>query len=278
MLKRFLVVRACVGSPPSVLDSREALRDLKAHPEETGLFLDLDGTLAELVDLPEAVDLPARTREHLASLGDRYRAVVIISGRAAAAIRGIVALPHLTYVGNHGLEVIESDQRKVWLPPPDASRMRLMEEVLRQSIRLPGVALELKELSHAIHYRGAPDPGEARTRILTALEGLDLERVTIREGKFLVQIRPDASLDKGTAVERLVRERGISKVLYAGDDTTDLDAFRVIGRLGREGAIEGHRIAVWYPDTPPDLLEESELRANGVRDIQALLGWLAEPD
>ncbi|MCJ2532284.1 MAG: hypothetical protein LN413_08325, partial [Candidatus Thermoplasmatota archaeon] len=133
-----------------MLDSREDLRDLKAHPEETGLFLDLDGTLAELVDLPEAVDLPARTREHLASLGDRYRAVVIISGRTAAAIRGIVALPHLTYVGNHGLEVIESDQRKVWLPPPDASRMRLMEEVLRLSIRLPGVALELKELSHAI--------------------------------------------------------------------------------------------------------------------------------
>lgn len=260
------------------MESLDALQALKDHPEETGIFLDLDGTLAELVDLPESVKLPPRTREYLARLADRYLSIVIISGRAASAIQGIVQLPHLTYVGNHGLEVIESDERTVWLPAPFASQMRALGELLRQSIDRPGVALELKELSHAIHYRGAPDPAEARTRILSALEALPLEDVRIREGKFLVQLRPDASLDKGTAVERLVRERGIERVLYAGDDTTDLDAFWSIGNLMGEGDIEGHRVAVWYPDTPPELLEQGDLSADGIQDIQALLGWLAQSE
>ncbi len=258
------------------MKNRNTLRNLKAHPEATGLFLDLDGTLAELVDVPEAVRLPGQTRVHLRSLSDRYRSVVIISGRAASAVRDIVGLPSLTYVGNHGLEVIESGEHRIRLPESDAARMRAMEDVLRRSVQLDGVLLELKELSHAIHYRGAPDRKMARVRILAALESLALEGIQIREGKFLVQIRPDVPLDKGTAVERLVRERGITKVLYAGDDTTDIDAFRIIGTLRRDGVIEGYRIAVVTPDTPEGLLSVSDLRAEGVQDIQELLGWLAE--
>ena len=256
--------------------NRNALENLKSHPEETGIFLDLDGTLAELVDVPEAVRLPAQTRVHLRSLSNRYRSVVVISGRAASAVRDIVGLPHLTYVGNHGLEIIESGEHRIWLPESDASRMRAMEDVLRQSIQLEGVLLELKELSHAIHYRRAPNPHMARARILALLEGLALKGVQIREGKFLVQIRPDVPLDKGTAVERLVRERGITKVLYAGDDTTDIDAFRVIGTLERAGVIEGYRIAVVTPDTPEGLLSVGDLRAEGVQELQDLLRWLAE--
>ncbi|MFQ5918481.1 MAG: trehalose-phosphatase [Thermoplasmata archaeon] len=248
---------------------------MKRHPEETGIFLDLDGTLAELVDVPEAVRLPAQTRVLLGELETRYRSVVIISGRAASAIRDIVRLPGLTYVGNHGLEVIESGEHRVWLSSSDATRMRGMEDLLRQSIQLEGVLLELKELSHAIHYRRAPEPRRARRRILAALERLALEGIQIREGKFLVQIRPDASLDKGTAVDRLVRERATTRVLYAGDDTTDIDAFRVIGRLADDGLIEGYRVAVEYPEGPEELLSASDLRVQGVQEVQALLGWLA---
>ncbi len=259
------------------MKNRNVLENLKAHPDETGLFLDLDGTLAELVDVPDAVRLPAQTRVLLRSLSDRYRSVVVISGRAAPAVRDIVGLPHVTYVGNHGLEIIESGEHRIWLPESDVVRMRAMEDVLRQSVQLEGVLLELKELSHAIHYRRAPDAIIARARILEALESLALENVQIREGKFLIQIRPDVSLDKGTAVERLVRERGITKVLYAGDDTTDIDAFRVIGTLGRVG-VEGYRIAVVAPDTPEGLLSVGDLRADGVQDVQDLLGWLAEED
>ncbi len=258
------------------MKNRNGLVNLKSHPEETGIFLDLDGTLAELVDIPESVRLPAQTRVYLRSLSDRYLSVVVISGRAASAVRDIVGLPSLTYIGNHGLEIIESGEHRIWLSESDASRMHAMEDVLRRSVQLDGVLLELKELSHAIHYRRAPNPDIARARILAALEGLALEGVQIREGKFLVQIRPDVPLDKGTAVERLVRERGITKVLYAGDDTTDIDAFRAIGTLVNVGVIEGYRVAVVTPDTPEGLLSVSDLRAEGVQDIQDVLGWLAE--
>ncbi|MEE9181469.1 MAG: hypothetical protein V3U33_02745, partial [candidate division NC10 bacterium] len=74
----------------------------------------------------------------------------------------------------------------------------------------------------------------------------------------------------------LVRERGITKVLYVGDDTTDIDAFRIIGTLGRDGVIEGYRIAVLTPETPEGLLSVSDLRAEGVQDIQDLLSWFVE--
>ncbi|MFQ6012448.1 MAG: trehalose-phosphatase [Thermoplasmata archaeon] len=261
--------------PRSGLERRDVLDSLKAHPEEAGIFLDLDGTLAELVDVPEAVRMPAATRGYLETLGTRYRSVAIISGRSATSIEKIVDLPDLTYVGNHGLELVEGGERRILLPPSEASRMRKMAGLLRQSVDFEGAVLELKELSHAVHYRRASDPARAREHILATLEGLRLEGVRILEGKFLVQIRPDVPLDKGTAVELLVRERGLRKVLYAGDDTTDLDAFRAVGRLIREGVIEGHRIAVWHPDAPPDLIAQSDLQAAGVEDVGHLLGWLA---
>ncbi len=105
---------------------------------------------------------------------------------------------------------------------------------------------------------------------------MDLEGVRITEGKMLVQVRPDYPLDKGKTLELLVKERGIGWILYAGDDTTDMDAFRSIEDLVRDGGRRGYSIAVRYADSPPSLLEMSDFSVDGVTGMQQLLGWLCD--
>jgi trehalose 6-phosphate phosphatase len=251
------------------------MRTIKETRDRAGIFLDLDGTLCPLVDIPEEVRMPPATRELLKVLAARYRSVVIISGRAALFLEQLVGIPSVIYVGNHGLEVVEAGRRRILLPEEIAERMRLLERQLTSSINCEGALLELKELSHAIHYRRAPEPERARECILRELERLDLKGVRITEGKMLVQLRPSYPLDKGKALEMLVDEKGLDRVLYAGDDTTDIDAFEAIGRLVESGRISGCRIAVRHSDTPTGLVEMADYCVEVVEEMQQLLEWLA---
>lgn len=261
--------------PPSVLENLAALKPLKEKRTRVGIFLDLDGTLCPLVDLPERVRLPRGTRSLLETLAERYRSVVIISGRAASFLERLVGIPSVTYVGNHGLEVIEEGKRRVLLPEDLVRRMRRLEDELRSSINCEGALLELKELSHAIHYRRVRDSARTRECILRELEKLDLEGVRLTEGKLLIQLRPVYPLDKGKAVEMIVEERRLGLVLYAGDDTTDVDAFRSLRDLQARGSVKAFMIAVLHPDAPADLLNMAEFGVDGVEGMRSLLEWLA---
>jgi trehalose 6-phosphate phosphatase len=260
--------------PPAALDHLDALHPLKERRGRAGIFLDLDGTLCPLVDMPERVRLPPDTRKVLKVLADLYRSVVIISGRAAPFLKQLVDIPSILYVGNHGLEVIEAGKRRVLLPEAIAERMRRLEGELKASVHCEGALLELKELSHAIHYRRAPEPEKARDTILRELERLDLDGVRITEGKMLIQLRPACPLDKGEALEMIVKEKGLDTVLYAGDDTTDLDAFRELSRLRDDSAIRDYKVAVRHPDTPLELLRAADYRVDGIEEMQQLLRWL----
>ena len=264
-----------MSTPPDILENLSALLPLKDHAKEAGLFLDLDGTLADLGPLPENVRFRQATRTLLRALRARFRSVVIISGRSSRALETIVRLPELTYVGNHGLEIVANGERRVLLPEPHLSRMRAIEEMLPGAIDVDGAVLELKGLSYAIHYRGSPDPEKAREDILRALGSLDLQHVRILEGKFLIQVRPDAGLDKGTAVARIVRARGLRFLLYAGDDMTDIDGFRAVKELTAQGVGTGIRLAVAYPDTPAALLGAADYSVPGVEGMQTVLEWIA---
>ncbi len=152
--------------------------------------------------------------------------------------------------------------------------MRAMGEELKARVHCEGALLELKELSHAIHYRRATDLEKARDCIMESLAKMDLSGARITEGKMLVQLRPDYPLDKGRALEAIVAQEEIRQVLYAGDDTTDLDAFRSIETARRKGVIAGHTICVRHLDTPDELLSTADLTVEGPEGMQHLLGWL----
>lgn len=75
---------------------------------------------------------------------------------------------------------------------------------------------------------------------------------------------------KGGAVERLVRERGLDAVLFAGDDVADIDAFEALDRLSDEGMLT-LRVAVRAPETPEELVRRADLAVDGPGGLVELL-------
>src|SRR5205807_7600869 len=90
----------------------------------------------------------------------------------------------------------------------------------------------------AVHWRGAPDEEAARTRVEgIAAEAEDAGFAT-HWGRKVLEVRPPVPVDKGQAVEELVRRCGIRAAMYAGDDATDLDAFDALDSLAADGTLD----------------------------------------
>jgi trehalose 6-phosphate phosphatase len=83
---------------------------------------------------------------------------------------------------------------------------------------------------------------------------------------MVLEVRPPVDADKGTAVRRLLADRGLKRALYAGDDTTDLDAFRAVG-----GLEVGVRVAVRSAEAPAGLEEAADLVVEGPAGLAPIL-------
>lgn len=259
---------------PRILDDPAALEPLRGDPRGSALLFDLDGTLSPLVDDPRQAPFPPETRALVEGLARRYALVSIVSGRSADALRSIVGLEGVVYVGNHGLEILGDGGREVLVPPDLVQRLAAIARELAPSLEgRPGIFFEEKELSLAIHYRRAPDREAARRFILETLASVDLGGFRIRGGKMLLQIRPDIGVDKGAAVMMLLRRAGLAKALYAGDDQTDLDVFRTFRRAGGAGR---HLISVGVVDSEadPEVVGACDYVVEGIAGMRRVLGWL----
>jgi trehalose 6-phosphate phosphatase len=94
-------------------------------------------------------------------------------------------------------------------------------------------------------------------------------------GRKVLEIRPPVAANKGTAVEAVVAWRAIERALYAGDDTTDLDAFRKLRELEAAGRLETLCIGVRSAEGPPAIATEADLVVEGPEGLTELLGDLA---
>jgi trehalose 6-phosphate phosphatase len=230
----------------------ERLARLRDEPEQAAVLLDVDGTLAPIVARPELAVVPEETRSEVRRVGERYALVACVSGRSGAEAARLVGVEGVVYVGVHGLELA-----------PEAERWR---ETLRPFAAEQWPWLEDKGLTVAFHWREAGDEAEAvRTLedIAGRAEALGLEA---RWGRKVLELRPPVAADKGTAVRALLVERGLRRALYAGDDTTDLDAFR--GLDGLEVAV---RIAVASPEAPSGLAEAADLVVGSPAELLDIL-------
>src|SRR5947207_3282184 len=98
-----------MGVPPAVtLD--DALAPLRADPERAAVLLDIDGTLAPIVRHADDAHVPEPTRVPLIAVAKKYGLVACVSGRRATTARRIVSLGSITYVGNHGTEILRGGQ------------------------------------------------------------------------------------------------------------------------------------------------------------------------
>lgn len=193
------------------------------------LFSDFDGTLAPIVRHPDQARLPAGTRAALRRLREQGMAVGVVSGRSLRDVRRRVRLPGLYYIGSHGLEWRDSHGRHhARVGRRLARRLQALGEQLQANLaRLPGIFVERKTVSVAVHYRNASarTAARARRRVRRAAERLPY-RVRLLEGRKVIEVLPPGRMDKGRAVLELAARGGRPRLIYLGDDVTDESVFR----------------------------------------------------
>jgi trehalose 6-phosphate phosphatase len=226
---------------------------LAEHPAQAALFFDVDGVLSPIVARPEDARVPEETREELHRLNERYALVACISGRAGDEARRIVGVVGLTYVGNHGLE-LDQDAR-AW-----AGKLTQF----LTAVQWP--AIENKGLTASLHYRNAENEEAARAALEVVKLRAEGEGFVARFGRKVLEVLPPLDVHKGTAVRHLLNEGGLRRALYAGDDTTDLDAFRALDDL--DLAV---RVAVASEEGPADLRAAADLVVDDPDELLLLL-------
>jgi trehalose 6-phosphate phosphatase len=231
----------------------DALTRLAEDPSRAAILLDVDGVLAPIVPRPEAARVPAATQAELRRLWSRYALVACISGRTGDDACRVVGVPELVYVGNHGLEL--ADGADEWA--------RRLAELLSA---VSWAQTEDKGLSAALHFRDAADDATARAQLDVIADRARAAGFVARYGRKVLEIVPPLEADKGAAVRRLLGERDLHRALYAGDDTTDLDAFRAL-----DGLEIGVRVAVASDESPPQLREDADIVIATTDDVLAFL-------
>ena len=125
--------------------------------------------------------------------------------------------------------------------------------------------------------RQSPNPEAAQQAILDAIEKPAGEaRLSITRGRQVIEIRPPMAYNKGTAVQSLIEDYQLTGVLYPGDDTTDVDAFRVIQAWRDDTDGAGLALGVIGPETPDAVEKTADLHLAGVEDVADFLKWLVE--
>jgi trehalose 6-phosphate phosphatase len=229
------------------------LERLAEKPEATAVLLDVDGTLAPIVKRPESATVPDETRTELRRLVGRYAFVACVSGRPGADAARVVGVDGIRYVGEHGLEL--ADGAGEW-----TQRLGAFAAGVDWPAE-PG-----KRLSLAFHYRITENGSAAERYLETVAERAAAEGLRPRWGRKVLEIRPPLEVDKGTAVRRLVGEHGLRRALYAGDDATDLDAFR-----GLDGLDVAARVAVVSDEGPDELARAADVVVEGPAELVELL-------
>lgn len=197
-------------------------------------FLDIDGTLIDFGDSPVRTRLAAAHRRLLQRLRQRTGgAVAIVSGRSIADIDRIFQTSAWPAAGQHGAERRDATGRHSRLNGANPALARVRAQLSAAVARHPGLLLEDKGHSIALHYRRAPRLAAYAHRLVRAQLALLGKSYCIQRGKRIVELNP-AGRDKGAAVLAFMCEepfRGRTPV-FVGDDLTDEYGFQTVNALG----------------------------------------------
>lgn len=231
-------------------------------PARPALFLDLDGTVLELAESPDAV-VRSQELEHVldALAGATGGAVAFISGRSIADLDRLLAPHRFAVAGVHGLERRGPDGAVERADGCGVALTRAKRRLDAWAGRLDGTFVEDKALSVAFHYRKRPDLAAELAALFEAFaEELD-DELEVLEGDSVYEVKPRGA-NKGDAIDTFMRQppfEGRTPV-FIGDDVTDEDGFRVVNAHG------GLSVKVGNGRT------DAQVR---LLDVKAVLAWLA---
>jgi len=217
-----------------------ALTALSLYPQDWALFLDIDGTLLDLVERPEAIvvpdDLPATLHALSRQLGG---ALALVTGRSIEFVDPLFAPFRFPVAGLHGAERRDAAGRlrRTHIPP---AFQEMKQAIAREADAWPGAIVEDKGAAVAVHYRHAP----ASEAEISAMMQRHLEEAgsdwSLQRGKMVVEICP-AHASKGQAVEAFLGEAPFvgRRPVTIGDDVTDETMFAAANRVGGQSVRVG---------------------------------------
>jgi trehalose 6-phosphate phosphatase len=262
----------------------EALAPLRSAPREAAILLDIDGTLAPIVEHAEDAHVPESTRQLLIAVADLYGMVGCVSGRRASEARAMVSIGTITYLGSHGVEMLRTGWTEARLDGAVADWARQIQEFGRDAdtaaTRRLRVRLEDKGAIVAFHWRGARDEQAAYEAVQGIAARAEAAGLATHWGRKVLEVRPPVPFDKGAGIRRLLAEAGaqITSALYVGDDRTDLDAFRALAELVDEDRLtHAVRVGVASEEGPPQIVSEADLVVDGPEGVRELLALLTAP-
>ncbi len=246
------------------------------------LFLDYDGTLTPIAELPESARLTNRMKKLLGELMlIKDISLAIVSGRSLEQLKKFVGVSGLLYVGNHGFEI---EGPGIQHTHPGAVEGKgfmqdiagLLETAFSST---QGIFIENKTFTLSVHYRQVSEDKVDRMRMIflkVIYPFLDKAQVIFTEGKKVLEVRPALGWNKGTAVTwlygRRLAENPSRHILpvYVGDDRTDEAALKAMKDCGlgvkvAEDAPDSH--AGYYlrnPDEVYDFLKRVQKLKSGV--------------
>jgi trehalose 6-phosphate phosphatase len=223
------------------------------------LFLDFDGTVVDIAPQPHAVEVPQPLIGLLKDLQDYLQgAVAIISGRPIEQIDAFLHPLQMAVAGVHGTERRGADGQVHLLNTHPLEPVAAAARAL--SARHPGVLVECKRGSIAVHFRMAP---ELEDECLRAMQEAVAQSpgITLLRGKMVVEAKPGGA-SKGRAIEDFLAEPPFAgrTPVFIGDDITDEVGFSTVQRLGGLGIKvgEGSTVAWRRLADPPALRREME--------------------
>lgn len=224
-------------------------------------FLDIDGTLTEIADTPGGVQVDSTLQQLVVDLHrGTGGALALISGRSLVDIDRLFPMVQLPAAGQHGVERRDAQGRVSYHAFPSQRLAAVYRRLTRVVEGHPGLLLEHKGLSLALHYRQAPQLAGYATRMARAMLPQLGARYCIQTGKAVVELKP-AGKDKGIAIQEFMREepfRGRTPA-FVGDDATDEFGFSMVNLL------HGHSVKVGAGPTVAGLR---------LRDVGVVRSWL----
>jgi trehalose 6-phosphate phosphatase len=252
---------------------------LLADPTGSLVACDYDGTLAPIVEDPGAAVPAPGAVEALARLALRVARVAVVTGRPAGdAVRlgGLERVRGVVVLGLYGAQRWSDGVLVVPDPPPGLAAADSAVVTLLASAD-PGLWLERKGGSLAVHSRQAADPSGALERLLPVLTALaEQHGLQVVPGRLVLELLPAGAVqpDKGSALSGLVREVAARSVLFIGDDLGDLAAFEVCHRL-RAAGVAAWSVAAANHEAP-EVAQRADMVVDGPGGVVELLAELAQ--
>lgn len=228
--------------------------------DRSALFLDFDGTLADLAQRPDSVVVPRELVPLLDRLHDRLQgALALVTGRAREDIEPMLSPWHWPAAFEHGS--VRHSALGTFAHPEPPGLAAALHAARMLAERHAGLLVEHKRTSIALHFRLAPEL-EATCVAVLAKAIAHEPGLQLLHGKAVVEVKP-TRVSKGQAIEAFMQEAPFAgrEPVFAGDDVTDEAGFEVVQRLGGAGIkVGGGATCALYRCPSPE----------------ALRGWLSE--